>query len=377
MGVMNDLLGPPAVAGLRDVLARAAGRPDWPALAAAAERLEPLALRARADLLAAALLSDLSDLSGQNAARGHGAGYERAASLFRAALQDPQFTGWAIWPVSEAAVTLALRDGSTQSFDDALALLAELTPRLTSEFAIRRLLIGDLDRSLAIIADWTRHPDPHVRRLASEGTRPYLPWAVRVPEIIARPAATLPLLDALHGDESDDVRRSVANHLNDVARHAPDEVVAAAGRWSADPGAHTAWVVRHGLRTLVKKAHPGALALLGFTAGSVSVSVPELDRGTVHLPGELGFGVVVTNDSGEPARVAVDYMVHYVKANGSVAPKVFKLAVAELAPGESRQLRKTHGFRQMTTRVHYPGRHGIQVQANGTLSAKAEFDVVS
>lgn len=371
MGVMNDLLGPPAVAGLRDVLSRAAGQPDWPALAAAAERLEPLALRARADLLAAALLSDLS---GRNSGRGHGAGYGRAASVFRAALQDPQFTGWQIWPVSEAVVTLALQDGSPRCFDDALALLAELTPRLTSEFAIRRLLIEDLDRSLAIIADWTRHPDVHVRRLASEGTRPYLPWAVRVPEIIARPAATLPLLDALHRDESGDVRRSVANHLNDVARHAPDEVVAAAGRWSADPGA--AWVVRHGLRTLVKKAHPGALAVLGFTAGGVSVSVPELDRSTVELPGELGFGVVVTNDSGEPARVAVDYVVHYVKANGSLAPKVFKLAVAELARGESRQLRKTHAFRQMTTRVHYPGRHVLQVQANGTLSGKAEFDVV-
>ena len=370
MGVMNDLLGPPAVAGLRGALARAAGQRDWPALAAAAERLEPLALRARADLLAGALLSDL------DGGRGHGAGYERAAATFRAALQDPEFSGWPIWPVSEAAVTLALLDGRHRSFDDALALLAELTPRLTGEFAIRRLLIEDLDRALAIIADWTHYPDGQVRRLASEGTRPYLPWAVRVPEIIARPGATLPLLDALHRDESEYVRRSVANHLNDVARHAPDEVVAAAGRWSADPGEHTAWVVRHGLRTLVKKAHPGALAALGFTSGGVSVSVPELDRGTVHLPGELGFAVVVTNDSGEPARVAIDYVVHYLKANGLLAPKVFKLAVAELAAGESRQLRKTHAFRQMTTRVHYPGRHQIQVQANGTLSAKAEFDVV-
>jgi 3-methyladenine DNA glycosylase AlkC len=373
MGVMNDLLGPSAAAGLRGVLTLAAGQRDWPALAAAAERLDPLALWARADLLAAALLSDLSDL---DPGRRQAAGYERAAAIFRAALQDPQFSGWTVWPVGEAAVTLALQDGRRRYFEDALALLAELTPRLTSEFAIRRLLIEDLDRSLAIITDWTHHPDGHVRRLASEGTRPYLPWAVRVPGIIARPEATLPILDALHRDESGDVRRSVANHLNDVARHAPAEVVAAAGRWSAEPGEHTAWVVRHGLRSLVKKAHPGALAVLGFTSGSVSVTAPELDRGTVHLPGELGFGVVVTNDSGEPARVAVDYVVHYVKANGSLAPKVFKLAVAELAPGESRQLRKTHAFRQMTTRVHYPGPHGIEVQANGTLSAKAEFDVV-
>ncbi|EMY33114.1 putative DNA alkylation repair protein [Arthrobacter crystallopoietes BAB-32] len=365
MGAMNDLLGPAEIEALNRSLVQASGQRSWPALAAAADRLEPLSLRARADLLAEAMLVDLDS------------GYDRAAAVFRSALEDDAFAGWIMWPVGEAAVTLALQDGHRRVFDDALALLAELTPRLTSEFAIRRLLIQDLDRSLDIIRDWTAHPDEHVRRLASEGTRPYLPWAIRVPEIIARPESTVPLLDALHRDGNEVVRRSVANHLNDIARHAPESVVKTAQRWNAEPGDHTAWVVRHGLRTLVKKAHPGALAVLGFTSGGISVSAPELDRPTVTLPGELEFAVVVRNESAEPARVAVDYLVHYVKANGSLAPKVFKLAVAELAPGESRQLRKTHAFRQMTTRVHYPGRHLLQVQANGTLSEKAAFDVVT
>jgi len=364
MGAMNDLLGPAEVEALGRSLVQASGQRSWPALVAAADQLEPLPLRARADLLAEAMLSDLDS------------GYDRTAAVLRAALEDDAFAGWMIWPVGEAAVTLALQDGSMRVFDDALALLAELTPRLTSEFAIRRLLVHDLDRALAAIQDWTSHPDAHVRRLASEGTRPYLPWAIRVPGIVARPESTVPLLDALHRDGDEVVRRSVANHLNDIARHAPESVVETAHRWNAEPGDHTAWVVRHGLRTLVKKAHPGALALLGFTACGVSVSVPEPDRTTVTLPGELEFAVVVNNDSDEPARVAVDYLVHYVKANGALAPKVFKLAVAELAPGESRKLRKTHAFRQMTTRVHYPGRHLLQVQANGTLSEKAAFDVV-
>src|SRR4051794_22974236 len=146
MGAMNDLLGPAAVEGLRTSLAQAAGRPAWPALAAAEEQLEPLALRARADLLAQALVSDLAT------------DYDGAAAMFRAALGDEAFSGWMIWPVSEAAVTLALEDGSTHAFDDALALLSELTPRLTAEFAIRRLLIRDLDRALAQIRDWTSHP---------------------------------------------------------------------------------------------------------------------------------------------------------------------------------------------------------------------------
>ncbi|NKX54234.1 DNA alkylation repair protein [Arthrobacter mobilis] len=364
MGVMNDLLGPEAVDGLRTSLLRVTGRPAWPALAAAEAKLEPLAIRARAGLLAEALTADL------------GTGYDGAAAVFRAALADEAFTGWMIWPVSEAAVDLALRDGSTRAFDDVLALLAELTPRLTAEFAIRRLLIQDLDRALAAARDWTAHPDEHVRRLASEGTRPYLPWAIRVPEIIARPDSTFPILDALHTDPSQLVRRSVANHLNDLARHAPGEVVSAAARWMEDPDDGAAWVVRHGLRTLVKKAHPGALALLGFSNGSVSVSAPELDRSVVELPGELEFAVEVTNGSEHTARVAVDYLVHYVKANGALAPKVFKLAVADLEPGQTRRFRKSHAFRPMTTRVHYPGRHALQVQVNGVLSPSAGFDVV-
>ncbi|WP_269092198.1 DNA alkylation repair protein [Arthrobacter hankyongi] len=363
MGVMNDLLGPSAVQGLRASLSQAAGRPAWPALAAAEERLEPLALRARSDVLAAALVADL------------GQDYDGAAAVFRAALDDAAFTGWMIWPAGEAAVTLALQDGSTRAFDNALALLFELTPRLTSEFAIRRLLIRDLERALGLIQDRTGHPDEHVRRLASEGTRPYLPWAIRVPGIIARPQSTFRILDALHTDPSQTVRRSVANHLNDAARHAPDDVVAAAARWNAEPG--SGWVVRHGLRTLVKKAHPDALALLGFAPAAVSVSAPQVDRDTVGLPGELVFEVEVTNGSADTARVAVDYLVHYLKANGTLAPKVFKLAVAELGPGQTRRFRKSHAFRQMTTRVHYPGRHELQVQVNGVRSDRTGFNVIA
>ena len=209
-----------------------------------------------------------------------------------------------IWPVTETAATLALDRKETGDFEDCLALLAELTPRLTAEFAIRRLLAADLDRALAVIQGWTSHPDWQVRRLASEGTRAYLPWAIRVPEITDRPAATLPILDALYRDPVEDVRRSVANHLNDLARHAPDEVVATAARWLAAPDGNTPRVVRHGLRTLVKKAHPGALELLGFPPASLAVTPPQLDRTVVELPGELAFDFdgVQYRARGGPAR---------------------------------------------------------------------------
>jgi 3-methyladenine DNA glycosylase AlkC len=367
MGAMNELIDADAVAGLRAKLQTAAPGLDLAALAGVAATFGEASLRERTDLVSAALLADLP------------ADYSAAAAVFRAALADPSFGGWTVWPVGETVTTLALAEPS--HFADALGLLAELTPRLTAEFPIRRLLEHDLDAALPVVHEWTRSPDPHVRRLASEGTRAFLPWAIRVRALLARPDATVPILDALYRDESDYVRRSVANHLNDLARQNPDLVVEVARRWLADPGAgdiaaNTAWVVRHGLRTLVKKAHPGALAVMGFAPVSVTVSDPVLDSAAITLPGDLGFRFILTNDGETTERMAVDYVVHFVKSNGRQAEKVFKLTAATLAPGESMAIAKRHALRQMTTRVHYAGTHSLELQVNGRRHTRTDFEVL-
>ena len=362
MGAMNELIDADAVAGLRSTLASAAPDLEFAALAVVAESFGEASLRERTDQVSAALLADLPR------------DYLAVAAVFRAALARPAFSGWTIWPVGETVTTLAL--GEPRHFADALALLAELTPRLTSEFPIRRLLEHDLDAALPVIQGWTGHPDPHVRRLASEGTRAFLPWAIRVRALLARPQATVPILDALYRDDSDYVRRSVANHLNDLARQSPDLVVEVARRWLDAPDENTAWVVRHGLRTLVKKAHPGALGVMGFTPVDVTVSEPELDAASVTLPGDLGFRFVVTNDGATTERIAVDYVVHFVKSNGRQAEKVFKLTSATLAPGESVAIAKRHALRQMTTRVHYAGTHSLELQVNGQRHTRTDFEVL-
>ncbi len=363
---MNELINRAAVDSLARVLAGAEPAVPWPQLAAAGETLGALNLRGRTDHVSAALLADL--------AAAH-ADYATAARTFRRSLLNTDFTGWALWPVTETAVTLALASPARRDFEDCLGLLAELTPRLTGEFAIRRLLAADPDRALAAVQPWTAHPDEHVRRLASEGTRPYLPWAVRVPALVSRPEATIPILDSLYRDPEEYVRRSVANHLNDLARHAPAAVLETAAGWLAAPDANTAWVVRRGLRTLLKNAHPGALALLGFAPAALTVTVPRLDRDVVALPGELAFEFGIVNTGSAPARLAVDYIVHYLKANGTRSGKVFKLAEVTLEPGESRTFAKRHAFRQMTTRVHHPGRHALELQVNGVRSGHTEFAV--
>ncbi|MDX3853965.1 DNA alkylation repair protein [Streptomyces sp. AK02-01A] len=366
MPTADELLGRGVALRLIETVGRAAPGRELRSLNDAADALEGLSLRERSDLLADALLKDLPE------------DYWALDRIFRSALDDELFTGWLIWPVTEASVRAALSDGSTTtSFDGALDLLADLTPRLTGEFAIRRLLETDLPRALPRVRAWTRHTDAHVRRLASEGTRPHLPWAKKVKAILAAPESTIPILDALYRDSSEYVRRSVANHLNDISRNEPDLVVATAARWLENPDAHTQWVVRHGLRTLVKRAHPGALALQGYLpAPLVTVTGPVLAMTTVAVGEELAFEVTLTNTGAEAAALAVDYLVHHMKANGALRPKVFKLATRTLEPGQSVTIARRHSFKKISTRTYYAGEHAIEIQVNGSVAGRSPFRLV-
>lgn len=366
MPFADELLGRPQALAL--AAAFAAASPDLPltALRAAPDRLEPLTLGRRSDLLRDAVLADVPGT------------YADLEAVVRRTTAAGALVGWAVWPVGSALAARALQDPEAEAdgvaaFDAALAMLAELTHLLTAEFSIRALLRHDLDRALATITAWTASPDEHVRRLASEGTRSYLPWATRVPSLLDRPEATLPLLDALRRDPSDYVRRSVANHLNDLSRHHGALVVATAGRWLAEPDAHTLALVRHALRTLVKRGDPGALALLGYGGSDLAVGSLELTATAVPFGGEVGFAATVTNGGDEPARVAIDYVVHHQKANGTLTPKTFKLASPTLAPGEAYVVRKVHSFRPITTRRYHPGAHALELQVNGVAHGRVDF----
>ncbi len=364
MPFADELIGRDTAQNLVDAVQIAAPAAELASLRAAVGELGPLSLRERADLLRDALLADVPG------------DYAALAATVRSARDNaPRFTGWLIWPVTSALATRAVQEGGTAPFDDAMALLADLTGRLTSEFAIRTLLRHDLDRALGIIGGWTRSAEADVRRLASEGTRPYLPWAIRVPEVLARPTATVPVLDALYRDESDYVRRSVANHLNDLSRDHPGIVVGTARRWLDDPDANTERLVRHGLRTLVKRGDPEALELLGFAPAAVEVDGPHLDRATVPVGGSVRFTASVRNTGDAAARLAIDYVVHHRKANGGQTGKTFKLTTRTLAPGERIELTREHSFRLITTRRYHPGTHGISLQVNGVASGRADFEL--
>jgi 3-methyladenine DNA glycosylase AlkC len=362
----DQLLGSTSIVDLTKCLRRVAPDQKWSAVRACVKAFDGLSLSERNAIVRTALLDELP------------ATYASSAKIVRAALKDPSFEGWMLWPVGEALAFKALASPRGSDFDDGLKLLAQLTTRFTSEFAIRIFLNADLERTIAAAIVWTTNRDEWVRRLASEGTRPRLPWAKSVPALRSRPGAGLAILDLLYADESETVRRSVANHLNDISRFDPDLAVRTASRWLDHPRETTAQLVRHAMRTLIKQAHPGALALMGFsTSDSISIERPTLGNEVVPLGGELVFASVVANEGETQARLVIDYVIHYRKANGQTAPKVFKLSVRTLAPGERVAVHKRHSFKPISTRKHYVGPHAIEIQVNGARSESVVFDVVA
>jgi 3-methyladenine DNA glycosylase AlkC len=361
----DELLNAEVVACLTACLRKAEPEQHWLAVERSAVAFEAQGLAERVRAVQGALLAELPP------------DYGIAAGILRCAQRDDAFTGWMIWPVTETVAARALESRREHDFEDGLQLLAELTGRLTSEFALRSFLDADLDRTLRTVATWTAHEDEHVRRLASEGTRPRLPWARRVPALLQRPSATLPILHAIHRDESEYVRRSVANHLNDISRIDPVLAVETATRWLEVGDATSSQLVKRALRTLVKEADPDALALFGFAPPrEIHVDGLRIRPTTVAIGDALRFEAEISSTGTRPIDLAIDYVVNHRKANGDLIPKVFKLTTRRLDSGERTELARDHSFKRISTRRYYPGRHSIELQVNGVRYGIAEFDLI-
>lgn len=340
--------------------------------AAVLARLNALELKARAQLIADELLPRLPGDPAERArvlmAMLHPSDFAATASI--PAGNDGGLAGWAVMPL-----TLVVGQHGLDDFDGGLAALREMTKRFSAEFAIRHFLLADQDRALAVMAGWLVDPNQHVRRLVSEGTRPRLPWAMRLPRLIDDPGPALPLLEALRDDPSDYVRRSVANHLNDIARDHPGRLTALAADWMTDASPARRALLRHALRGRIKAGDPAALAVFGHAAPQLEAG-PLLLSGTAFRMGEeMEMRIDLRSTAEAEQRLTVDYVLHLMKANGRTAPKVFKGASIDLAPGATARFRRIHRFREVTTRRFYPGRHAVQLRINGQDSPPVEFDL--
>lgn len=157
-------------------------------------------------------------------------------------------------------------NGGRDPFETSMKAQHELTRRFSAEFSMRPFLIRWPDRTLVRLLEWTRDRDPHVRRLCSEGARPRLPWAIRIPGFIADPRPVLPILEALKDDPELYVRRSVANHLGDIAKDHATLVFDICERWLEGASRERKWLIRHAVRHPAKKRVKAALRLRKLAA---------------------------------------------------------------------------------------------------------------
>ncbi|MFT7597956.1 MAG: 3-methyladenine DNA glycosylase AlkC [Acidimicrobiales bacterium] len=241
-----------------------------------------------------------------------------------------------------------------------------LTRRFTAEFSIRAYLEHHTEATLVRLREWTLDPSEHVRRLVSEGTRPRLPWASRLKEFQRDPAPVLELLELLKDDESEYVRRSVANNLNDIAKDHPELIVGVAQRWWTDGDDNRRRLIRHGLRSLIKAGDPGALGILGYVADSpLEIHAVSIEPATARIGETVKLVIELTNPTDTPVGGLVDLAIHFVKANGSTSSKVFKGSEIVAPSGGSAVIRKSVSVAQQSTRTHYPGEHAVDVLING------------
>lgn len=333
--------------------------------------LEPLELKQRADhirkALDACLPRDFRHACETMLAALH---VESDVDLSNTEMDDRGIRGWAILPMTDYVAQNGLDD-----FDFSMDVLKELTKRSTSELAVRAFFLADTGRALRHALAWSEDPNFHVRRLASEGSRPRLPWALRLPMFVDDPSPVLPILDALRDDPEEYVRRSVANNLNDIAKDHPDLVADIAARWFDDASPERRKLVRHACRTLVKQGHPATLQALGYAKPELSVTGLAVATPHVTLGGHLEFSMTVNSRALETQPLIVDYAIHHRKANGTTSPKIFKWKVMDLPAGKSVRLVRKHAIRPITTRVYYPGTHQVEVQINGERFARADFEL--
>jgi 3-methyladenine DNA glycosylase AlkC len=287
---------------------------------------------------------------------------------------DQGLSGWMMMPISDYATQASLVHG-TQYLNEAFALLHACTQRFSAEFSIRPFLRDHTNTTLKVLTKWAQDDNLHVRRLVSEGCRPYLPWGLRLHVFANDPSLILPLLEALKDDPSQYVRRSVANNLNDIAKNHPDTVAKIAAKWWDEKNIQRTKLIRHACRTLLKNGHHNVLALFGYAPATLLDVTFTLQHKRVKMGEIQEFTLLVVNNSCTPQALLIDYAMYHQKAKGKMTPKVFKWTRIILAGNAQKTITKRHSFKPVTTRRYYKGQHRIEILVNGKAFTKEDFEL--
>jgi 3-methyladenine DNA glycosylase AlkC len=281
-------------------------------------------------------------------------------------------SGFITWPLAHYIEEHGLDD-----LESSMQGMYEITKRFTAEFAIRPFL-EKYEKLIykKYLNKWVKDKSRHVRRLVSEGTRPNLPWGSQVTWIKKNPAQNLYLLELLKDDPEEYVRRSVANHLNDISRIDKKLMLNTLSKWDLK-NKNTAWIVRHATRSLLKAGDPKALKLNGYDIKpKVKVSKFKLCPKKFKEGESFAFKFDLTNESSKPLNLLIDYIIHYPKKNGFLSPKAFRLKAVRLKKGETITIEKTVTFKKVTTRKHYPGAHIFELKICDQIFLKSKFTLL-
>lgn len=284
--------------------------------------------------------------------------------------------GWGMAPFLYLPHSFFVAEYGLDHFELSMQAQYELTQRFTAEFCIRPYLQAHRDATLARLKTWVNDPSPHVRRLVSEGTRPRLPWAQHLREFQADPRPVLELLELLKDDPEPYVRRSVANSLNDIGKDHPELLADIARRWMHEASEERRRMVRHALRSAIKRGERSALAVLGCdNDAQVNIGKVGITPQRVRLGESVTVSFEITGAASCPQQLLIDLRIHYVKANGKTSSKVYKLKTLKLAPAATSTLSKTIALKAMTTRQHYSGVHRVELVLNGVAWPLGQFDL--
>ena len=261
-----------------------------------------------------------------------------------------------------------------EHFELSMHALEDLTENSTAEFAIRPFILQSTDKTMQQMAKWASSSNEHVRRLASEGCRPRLPWAMALPEFKQDPQPVLNLILQLIDDDSLYVRRSIANNLNDISKDHPNKIIEIASQYLGQ-SKNVDWVIKHACRSLLKQGHTKVLSLFGYAKAShITIDNFTADQ-TVRLGERLNFEFALNSSLSTLGKLRLEFMIDFMKANGKQAGKVFKISEGDFT-GKHKTIQKSFSFKPITTRKYYPGEHRISLIINGEKAATRKFNLV-
>lgn len=263
-----------------------------------------------------------------------------------------------------------------EHFERSMLAMERITHLSSAEFAIRPFIQKWPEKTMARMLSWSKHKSEHVRRLASEGCRPRLPWGGVLKDFVSNPTPILPILENLKNDDSLYVRKSVANNLNDISKDHAEVVLETCSRWIKENHQYANWISKKALRTLLKVANPNALNLFGYgLVSEVSVNDLKVKNNKISIGERLDFSFDISNSAKQENKLRVEYIINYKKKSGS-ANKVFQVSEFVLEAESAKCFEKYQSFADMTTRKHYRGNHSITIRVNGVNKSSLNFEVI-